>query len=281
MPSGNFSGGRVGEQVMWNRRLPSLTVVMPCLDEENNVTAAVQATLKAMDRRAIKGELIIVNDGSTDRTREILEALSAQDNRIRVFNHDRPNGIGASFLHGVREARGEFVTMFPGDNENDADDALTYFYLSLDVDIIVPFIHNVEVRSRWRRLLSSIYRFIVNMTFGTNLNYTNGTVIYNTEVLRDVIVNSKGFFYQAELLIKLVRAGYLYAEAPHFLATRPFGTTKALTLRSLGDVIRSYLGLIWDIHIVRRSGRAEPFLNEKSVTYQRMYAMKNREDSAK
>ncbi len=110
----------------------------------------------------------------------------ARDSRIRLIEHDAPKGIGAPFWVGVQAACHQFVTMFPGDNENDPVDALTYFHLTRDVDIIVPFIHNAEVRSIMRRVVSSLYRFIINISFGMNLNYTNGTVIYNTSVIRQI-----------------------------------------------------------------------------------------------
>jgi hypothetical protein len=160
--------------------------------------------------------------------------------------------------------------MFPGDNENDPDDALTYFHLAEQVDIIVPFIYNIEIRSRFRRVVSSLYRFIINVSFGMNLNYTNGTVIYNCAILEDIHLESKGFFYQAELLIKLIRRGYLYAETPHFLADRRSGKTKALTLRSMRDVMAAYLRLAFEVHILRSSGAAGLPLHQASATYRRL-----------
>ncbi|MFO1436506.1 MAG: glycosyltransferase family 2 protein [Gammaproteobacteria bacterium] len=249
--------------------MPGITVVMPCLNEEANLSDAASSTLQALSAKNIDGELIIVNDGSTDGTLRVAQALAATDPRVKVLSHPRPQGIGASFLHGVREASKSHVTMFPGDNENDPDDALTYFYLTRDVDIVVPFIHNVEIRSRVRRIISSIYRFIINVSFGMNLNYTNGTVIYNTAVLREVNAKSRGFFYQAELLIRVIRRGYLYAETPHFLSDRKGGKTKALTLRSFLSIVRAYLHLVFDIHILRSEGVRDMRLNPASATYRR------------
>ena len=250
-------------------KLPTLSIVMPSLNEENNLAAAADTALVALDRYGIDGELIIINDGSTDKTQEVAKRLREHDKRIRIINHTKPQGIGASFWHGVQEARNDFVTMFPGDNENDPDDALTYFYMANDVDIIVPFIHNVEIRSYSRRLISSLYRLIINISFGTNLNYTNGTVIYNTAVLREMKLKSTGFFYQAEILIRLIRAGYLYAETPHFLSRRNSGITKALSFKSLWQVMKGYLRLIWDIHIARKFGSTEVKLNPMSATFRR------------
>ena len=104
-----------------------------------------------------------------------------------------------------QESSRDVVVMFPGDNENDPDDALEFYPVINSVDIIVPFIHNFNVRSFKRRLISRLYRFIVNTSFGIHLNYTNGTVFYRRRILEGIKLSSRGFFYQTELLIKLIR----------------------------------------------------------------------------
>jgi glycosyltransferase involved in cell wall biosynthesis len=251
-------------------RLATLSVVMPCLNEQDNVASAIQRTIAAFDRHDIEGEIVVINDGSTDDTAVVVRKLAERYSNVRLIEHARPMGIGFSFWDGVQNARNDFVTMFPGDDENDPDDALLYYYLTRDVDIIVPFIHNVEVRSIWRRVISSSYRFVINMSFGMNLNYTNGTVVYNRAILDSVMLKSSGFLYQAELLIKLIRAGYLYAETPHFLSRRGSGKTKALTLKSLLQVTRGYFRLIWEIHVLRRTGFADAPIDPHSATSRRM-----------
>ena len=243
---------------------------MPCLNEEASVRQAMDSTLQAFDAYKLDGELIVVNDGSNDTTRVVVEECARLDSRIRLLNHDRPLGIGRSFFDGVQLANKEFVTMFPGDNENDPMDALTYISIARDVDIIVPFIHNVEIRSRMRRLTSALYRLIINISFGMNLNYTNGTVIYNTMVLRGIKPSAQGFFYQAEILIRLIRQGYLYAETPHFLADRSSSKSKALSLKSLRDVTLAYLHLMADVHLFRRVGATDQPLYPASATLRRV-----------
>ena len=105
-------------------RLPTLSVVMPCLNEQDNVAAALQRTLAAFERYGIEGEIVVINDGSTDGTAGVVRALAGQHPNVRLIEHARPMGIGASFWDGVHSARNDFVTMFPGDDENDPDDAL-------------------------------------------------------------------------------------------------------------------------------------------------------------
>lgn len=224
---------------------------MPALNEEKNIYAAVSSTIDALNRARIIAEILVVNDGSTDKTPEIISALVEKYQNVRTINHEKPMGIGYSFFDGVKNAAGDTVVMFPGDNENDPDDALRFLSLLEQVDIIVPFVFNVEVRNIPRRFLSTLFRTIINISFGTNLNYTNGTVFYRKEILKDLTLTSKGFFYQAETLIRLIRRGYLFAEVPVFLSQRASGKSKAVTLRSFLKVLGNYIQLVWSIHIRR------------------------------
>ena len=212
-----------------NKNVLDLTVVMPALNEERNIVAAVDATVKAFEDLKIDGEIIIVDDGSSDRTGELASGLIKKDSRIRIIRHDTPNGIGASFWAGVKTAAGDAVVLIPGDNEVDPEEALRYFSLMQHVDIIIPFVYNREVRNAFRNILSLAFRLIINMTFTVNLNYTNGTVIYRKSVLSKLSHYSNGFFYQAESLIKLIKQGYLFAEVPYYLQRRKFGTSTAFS----------------------------------------------------
>ncbi|MBF0299281.1 MAG: glycosyltransferase, partial [Oligoflexia bacterium] len=215
------------------------------------IILAVHCVLNSFVKYEIDGEIIIVNDGSTDKTKEYAICLSEKNSNVKLLNHKSAMGIGRSFFDGVKSASKEVVVMFPGDNENDPEEALRYLSLINQVDIVVPFIHNVEVRNRWRRLISTLYRFIINISFGVNLNYTNGTVFYRRVILEDVELKGNGFFYQAEILVKLIRKGYLFAEVPNLLKKRLCGKSKATTLSSLLRITKNYLSLVYEVHFKR------------------------------
>ena len=256
--------------------LVSVSVVMPALNEQENIQAAIESTFKAFERRNLDGEIIAVNDGSVDQTGKIIEDLMKVYPQLKMVRHESAMGIGRSFFDGVKAATKDVVVMFPGDNENNPDDALNFVSLLSEVDIVVPFIQNIEVRNKGRRILSSTYRFIINMSFGINLNYTNGTVFYRRTILEEIELVSSGFFYQAELLIKLIRNGYLFAEVPNFLYTRGSGKSKATTLKSLIRVMKSYLNLFYNVHFARGGGRSlkAKDLHQQSVSYRKYQALK-------
>ena len=91
----------------------TVSVIMPALNEAKNVGAAIADTLQAMDDYAIEGEIIVVNDGSTDETEARVRDAMDADPRVRLTNHPAPKGIGASFWEGVAAMRGDIVTMLP------------------------------------------------------------------------------------------------------------------------------------------------------------------------
>lgn len=233
-----------------------VSVVMPALDEEVNLERAVRDTFHAFASLGIRGEIVLINDGSNDGTGKLAERLQGELGQIQVIHHNSPHGIGSSFWEGAQRATGDAVIMLPGDAENDPLEILRYLPLLDQVDMIIPFVFNGETRSLRRRLLSKVYKAVINLTFGMLLNYMNGTVIYRRSVLRSLNLRSTGFFYQTELLIKGIRRGYLYAEVPCALGKRAAGKSKAVSLRSLRRVTSDYLNTIYSVYFGDEGGGA-------------------------
>ena len=131
--------------------------------------------------------------------------------------------------------------------------------------MIIPFVFNKEVRSVFRNTLSWVYRFIVNSTFKINLNYTNGTVLYRKAILNELEYRSSSFFFQTDILIRLIKRGYLFAEVPYRLDIRQGGTSKAVAFPSLLQVIRGYLRLVRDRYLREKKISIE----ENTITSER------------
>ncbi len=227
-----------------------LSIIMPALNEEANIAGAIEHTLEAFRQHGVAGEVIVVNDGSTDGTVRIVEEIAAREGggRIRMVHHRTPQGLGAAFRDGLPEAGGEAIAFMPGDDENDPGDIIRYVGLLREVDMVVPFVYNKEIRPKIRNLISTLFRMIINVTFSVNFNYTNGTVLYRREILASSPNRSCGFFFQTENVVRAVWSGYLFAEVPYRLAVRSGGESKAISLRSLKQVMGDYLALVKEIY---------------------------------
>jgi glycosyltransferase involved in cell wall biosynthesis len=228
-----------------------LSIIMPALNEAENIEGAIRDTLEALSEYMLKGEIIVVNDGSTDETAKIVDTLagSETEHRIRMVHHETPQGLGMAFRDGTMEARGDVVAFMPGDGENDPGEIMRYFSLMDQVDMVVPFVYNKEVRPKSRNLISTVFRMIVNLTFGVNFNYTNGTVLYRRVILDSNLNRSRGFFFQTENVVRAVWSGYFFAEVPYRLEVRSAGESKAISWKSLAEVIRNYLSLAKEIYL--------------------------------
>jgi dolichol-phosphate mannosyltransferase len=160
-----------------------ISVIMPALNEELSLPHAVSNVLEGFERFSLDGELIIVNDGSRDRTGAIAAGLADRFGSVHVLHHSSPQGIGSAFRDGLQLACGELVVYIPGDGEIDAAEIFRYIPLMTDVDLVVPYVQNPEIRRWSRRFLSSWYTRIMGRTFGVSLRYLNGTVMYRSAIL--------------------------------------------------------------------------------------------------
>lgn len=227
----------------------SLSIIIPALNEEKSILLVIDNSLSAMREFGINGEVIVVNDGSIDSTPRLVEKkMEENPGVVKMITHEKPKGIGASFWDGVDGAFGDAVVLIPGDNENDPREILRYYKLLDDVDIVIPFVFNKEVRSFLRNFLSFFYLFIVNLTFFVNFNYTNGTVLYRKSLLKKIDRRRNDFFFQTDILIRLAKRGYLFAEVPSRLGQRKGGVSKLTTPSSLLRIIKGYLCLIKDYY---------------------------------
>src|SRR6186997_160073 len=109
---------------------PMVSIVMPCLNEEETVGTCVEKAMGWLARTRTPGEVLVVDNGSTDRSAEIAEAAGA-----RVI-HERRRGYGQAYLRGFEEARGEYIVM------GDADD--TYDFSNLEY-MLAPLANGADM----------------------------------------------------------------------------------------------------------------------------------------
>jgi glycosyltransferase involved in cell wall biosynthesis len=236
-------------------KLVSLTITVPALNEEQNLKTTLEGIVKVLGDSGIDWEIILVNDGSTDKTGDIANELASQEPRIKVIHHKQPKGIGYCFREGIQSSTKDAITWLPGDGENNPYELLKYLPILEHVDIVIPFVLNVGVRSWGRRFLSTLYIWLINLSFGTMFNYSNGTAIYRRSVFQVVKPQANGFFFPAESLIKAVRAGFIFAEVPVRLEKRLEGYSKLMSFKSLCLVIWEFIRLFYAVHILRTAGR--------------------------
>ena len=227
----------------------TLSVIIPALNEEANLAGAVTTVLDAIGDRFTDYELLIFNDGSTDRTGRIADELAAHNPRIRVVHNHRNLGLGCNYTKGVELARMEYVAWFPGDNEVPDQAVRAILDAVGSAEIVVPYISNPHVRTWTRRLISASFVRLLNLLFGLRLRYFNGPSAHRRTLLLSVPIRSSGFACFAAILIRLILSGHSYVEIPIPTGTRQHGRTKAFRLKNLVSIFSTIARLFWDVRV--------------------------------
>ncbi len=226
----------------------SLFVVIPALNEENNVAPTVEMVLAAVKDHFDECRIAVFNDGSSDGTGAAADGLAKKYGNVRAVHHSSPMGLGYVYKSGIKMSDCEYVIMVPGDNEGLQKSFEKIFDQAGKADIVIPHTSNMEVRPFSRRLISNFFVMILNAIFGMRLKYFNGCVLHRTEIINSIDIKTDSFAYQAEALIKLIKAGHSFVEIGAPIQERTSGGSKAFRWKNVVMVNTAILDLIKEIY---------------------------------
>lgn len=230
---------------------PSISFVIPALNEEGNLAAAVKEALGALNNNFSAYEILIFDDGSSDNTGKVAEDLAAQNNNIKVIHNGTTRGFGYNYREGVKLAKCDYVIMIPGDNEIPGSSIKEILRRTGEADIVIPYIINKQVRSLFRRIISKTGMTLINLLFGLRIKYYNGPVLHKSDIIKSTPLTTSGFAYQIEALVRLLKSGHTYVEVGMNIRIREYGSTKIFRIKNLASVARTVIKLFWEIYLKR------------------------------
>jgi dolichol-phosphate mannosyltransferase len=232
---------------------------VPAYNEQAHVAATVGTIVSAAQAVGLQStDIIVVDDGSTDHTAEILRGLAAANPSIQVITHPVNRGIGASFRDALAVAKSDHFIAVPGDNDMSFDVLRLLLRHRDSADVVMAFPINIEHRTLARNVISAFYRLAYMVTFRVFVNYINAPCVYPTRKLRDITLRSHRFSIIAEATTKLLRSGCSYTEIPGFFQTMQ-GHRRTVNMRNLIEVVRSFSLLFFEINFfARASSRNAP-----------------------
>ena len=164
---------------------PEISVVIPVRNEAPNVAALYEeltATLETFGRRY---EIIVVDDGSTDETFDLLAGIQARDARLRIIRFRRNFGQTAAFSAGFAHARGRYIVTSDGDLQNDPRDIPAMIELAQEFDIVAGWRKNRQDAFLNRRLPSTIANWVISQVTGVKLHdYGCSLKVFRAEVVK-------------------------------------------------------------------------------------------------
>ncbi len=190
----------------------SLTIFYPCYNEEANVERVTRAAVEAARQIADDYEVLIVNDGSRDRTGEIADRLAVEIPNVRAV-HNNPNlGYGGALARGFREARKNWIFYTDGDGQFDFGEIAKLLPL-LETHDIVSCYRLDRKDSLMRKLNAFAWSTLVNLLFGIGLKDIDCAFkIYPRTFIERIEMKSRGALIDTEMLAKARYLGYSIAQ---------------------------------------------------------------------
>jgi glycosyltransferase involved in cell wall biosynthesis len=202
-------------QKLWHREPIAdrgISVVIPAHSEAESIEAVVTGVSDVLDKMGRSHEIIVVNDGSTDATAEIVERLIAANKRVHAIHHATREGYGAAVRSGFRVAKYPLVLQLDGDHQYDP----------AEVDRLLGAIDRLDIVCGYRETPPNdsrgfgywFYRWVLRVVFAVRVRDVNcGFRLFRRSALRRIPIQSTGRFANAEVLAKATFMNMLIGEA--------------------------------------------------------------------
>ena len=228
---------------------PSITVFFPCYNEEENVEKQALDVDRVLREITDDYEVIIVDDGSLDRTGEIADRLAREHDHVRVIHHPHNLGYGAALRTGFSGAVKDLILYTDGDNQFDINDLRKLLPLmSEGVDMVVGYRADRKDKPL-RKFISRVYNFIIRVVFRLRVRDIDCAFkLFRRSVFDRVKIRSERFLVDTEILVRAKRAGFNIVET----GVKHMPRTRGKSTVSPRDVVHTMheLAHLW-LHIFR------------------------------
>jgi glycosyltransferase involved in cell wall biosynthesis len=224
---------------------PSIVIFFPVYRDEGTVETVAMKSLKVLSDIASRYKVIIVDDGSPDRSGEIADRLAAKYPDIISVHHDTNLGYGAALQTGFKYSLDyEWICFTDGDDQYDVNELYHLSKLFHHYDLIVTFRY-FKIYGTLRTFISFIYNFIIRWLFKSHLRDHNcGLKVIRSNVVKDMELISNSAFIGAEIVINSMVRGYPIGEAGIRTYPRTFGESSVMSIthiyNSIHDMFRVY-----------------------------------------
>jgi glycosyltransferase involved in cell wall biosynthesis len=209
--------------------IDSLSVVIAAYNEVASLPRCLTRAIEFLGDQVKDWEVIVVDDGSTDGTKELVDELARDHPSVTGLHLARNSGMGAALLAGYGMASKTWVTMLPGDGQIDPYEFPKLFKVADAADVVTSLYEN-RLENPFRRILSLGLRFLTVLIVGSRAG-TEGTYLVRRDVLQELKPSSHSFLLNLEIPIRAKRLGYRVRTARIHVSPRMGGVSKAATLR--------------------------------------------------
>jgi len=210
----------------------SISAVLPAHNEAENIRTTVENCVLFLENNVSDYEVVVVNDGSSDDTQNIVEGLASANSKVVLVNHLVNTGYGSALRSGFEKASCEYTFFMDSDGQFDINDLDKLIPLVSAKDVVIGYRED-RADSLVRSLNAWLYGFYIYLTFGLKVRDMDCAFkIFPTNAYKDIRpIKSGGALFSAEFLIKLKRNGLTLKEVPVRHFPRRFGTQSGANIK--------------------------------------------------
>ncbi len=223
--------------------IKALSVFFPAYNEEENIEATVEDAVSVLKTLPLEWEILVINDGSKDRTGEEVEKLHKKYSQVRLVNHQGNKGYGRALKTGFTEAKYPWVVFADSDGQFKFAEVKKMLEKTSEADVILGYRLN-RADPLQRRIFTWGWKMLAMIVLGLNVrDYSCGFKMLKKEVFESILpIHSEEKVTQIEMLIKAKRKGYRFAEVGvhHYPRIHgvPTGANLSVVFKSFVDMMK-------------------------------------------
>lgn len=217
-----------------------LSIIIPVFNEEKTIGEILKRVKAATLPAGMQKEIIVIDDGSTDKTWKVLSEFRIDNLKFKILRHKKNKGKGAAVRTGIKNSSGDFIIIQDADLEYDPQDYIRLLNPILQKKTKVVFgsrLINYPLKLRGRNktvlplhlIANHFLTFLVNFLYRANLTDMETCYkLFSKEVLNKINLESKGFDIEPEITIKTLKLGYDIYEVPINIKPRTYEEGKKI-----------------------------------------------------
>lgn len=244
---------------------PGVSIVFPCFNDAGTIGSLVAAADLVSSEIAADYEVVVVDDGSTDSSRTILQELQRKYSRLRLVLHEQNKGYGAALRSGFAHATKDLIFYTDGDGQYDVFE-LRYLLPIIREGIDIVNGYKISRHDPWHRVVIGIvYLRLMRLLFNFKVRDVDCDFrLMRRTVFEQIELNHNSGVICLELVKKLELAGYRFAEYPVHHYHRTYGRSQFFNFRRLAATAVNIARLWWELMVLGRSPRNIAYLDEAS-----------------
>ena len=196
-----------------------ISLVIPMYNEENNVENTLKRLDEVMKKLKAQYEIVVVNDGSSDNTLEVLNKAQKEYKKLSILSYLPNKGPGAAFREGFTKAKGDIIITLDADLSFSPDDIPRLLEKIQDADVVIGSQHMKGAKMinipAWRIFVSKVAIALDKLILNIKLtSLSSFFVAYKSNVIKNLNFVSNGFDAQPEIIVKLYKQGRKIKEIP-------------------------------------------------------------------